>query len=113
MLDDLGDRLRNSAVDTLLKTNFHYKAKVIISSQHLNDLKPEARKQLDFVLIFGGNSKEKLMTLHQDIDLSIPFEVFYGLYRDATQERYHFLYVDTRCEVFRKDFNYQYKLPDV
>jgi len=110
IFDDLGDTLRNSAVNTLLKTNFHYKSKVIISSQYLNDLKPEAIKNLDYVLIFGSNSKEKLLELHKNLDLSVPFETFIELYNDATEERYHFLYVDAVHELFRKDFQHEYLL---
>jgi len=110
IFDDLGESLRNSAVNDLLKTNFHYKAKVIISSQYLNDLKPEALKQLDYVLVFQGNSEKKLMELHKGVDLSLPFESFLELYNDATKEKYHFLYVDARRELFRKDFQYQYEL---
>lgn len=111
IFDDLGVSLRSPSINNLLKTHRHYKSKVILSSQYLNDLLPEARLQLDYVLVFGGNSEEKLKALHKDIDLSIPFETFMILYTDATCEKYNFLYIDARNETFRKNFNMVYELP--
>ena len=110
IFDDLGVNLRSPIINTLLKTHRHYKSKVIISSQYLNDLLPEARLQLDFVLVFGGNSVEKMKALHKDIDLSIPFDDFIMLYKDATKEKYNFLYIDARSEQFRKNFNELYNI---
>jgi len=113
IFDDLGVSLRSPSINNLLKTHRHYKSKVIISSQYLNDLLPEARLQLDYVLVFGGNSEDKLKALHKDIDLSIPFETFMVLYTDATSEKYNFLYLDARNETFRKNFNMVYELPSM
>ena len=110
IFDDLGVSLRAPVINNLLKTHRHYKSKVIISSQYLNDLLPEARLQLDFVLVFGGNSDEKMKSLHKDIDLSVSFDEFMRLYKDATKEKYNFLYIDARSEKFRKNFNEQYNI---
>ena len=108
VFDDLGNELRNPYVNQLLKTNRHYKSKVIISSQHVTDISPESRKQIDFWILFGGHKEEKLKTIYDDADINIPFELFVKLYENATKQKYSFLYVDSRDVTFRKGFNYLY-----
>lgn len=110
VLDDLSVSLRDESVDALLKTNRHWKSKVIISSQNYQDLNVPARQQLDFCLLFGHIPIPKLLAFHKDVDLSTSFETFKELYDNATKEKYHFLYVSIREDLFRKDFNYQYKI---
>jgi len=47
ILDDLSNELKSKSLVTLLKKNRHFKCKVVISSQWLNDCLPESRKQCD------------------------------------------------------------------
>lgn len=105
VLDDLSTELRSKSVATLLKSNRHYKCKVLLSSQNYNDLKPESIRQLDYVIAFKGQTLEKLQTLHSVTDLSIPFEEFVQLYYYATDQKFHFLYIDTVEMKFRHNFN--------
>jgi hypothetical protein len=105
IFDDLGDELRDKYVDQLLKTNRHYRSKVIISSQYIKDLTPPSRKQIDIWLLFGKLSDENLETIFKDADLPIDFEAFQKMYQQATAEKYHFLYVDVRNDDYRIDFN--------
>jgi len=111
IFDDIGSELALASVTELLKTNRHYLSKCIISSQHVNDLKPAARKQIDYWLLFKGHKEEKLEIIYKDADINIPFELFHQLYLDATKEKYNFLYIDTNDMSFRKNFNMQYNLP--
>jgi len=110
VFDDIGTELQSKSIGQLLKTNRHFLSKVICSSQNLHDLKPESRKQLDYILIYGGMNNEKLQIIHNEIDLSTSFDMFLSLYKNATKEKYNFLYVDVRNEEFRKNFNYVYEL---
>ena len=110
ILDDLSDEMLSLSVTALLKKNRHFRCKVILSSQYLNDLSKAARKQIDVWILFKSLSKEKLETVFSDADLSIPFEKFQQLYHDATEDDYNFLYVDSRREKFRKNFNEEYEL---
>ena len=110
VFDDIGVELQSKAVGQLLKTNRHFLSKVICSSQNLHDLKPESRKQLDYVLVYGGMTKEKLEIIHTEVDLSLSFDIFQSIYKNATTDKYNFLYVDVRNEEFRKNFNYLYEL---
>lgn len=82
--------------------------KVIISSQYLNDLKPESLRQLDYLLIFKGQSDDKLEKIIKDTDIDIELPVLKKIYDDATKEDYGFLYIDIRSDAFRKKFDRQY-----
>jgi len=113
VMDDLGGEINIPSINTLLKTNRHYKCKVIISSQYPHDLSPQARRQLDYCILFGGHSEDKLKILFIDLDLDIAFDKFVHLYKDATKEKYNFLYVDVKETKFRKNFNMEYIIKDV
>jgi len=113
VLDDMGVLLKAPSVSQLLKTNRHFKSKVIISSQYPHDMTPESRRQLDFLILFGGHSQEKLAIMFEDIDLPINFDLFEKLYKDATSEKFNFLYVDVRNVEFRKNFNYLYDISNI
>lgn len=108
IFDDLGSTLRDKAIDSLLKVNRHYKSKVLISSQYLNDLSPQARLQLDYVLLFKGLPLEKLGQIYKDIDLSIDFETFLKYYEIATNAKFSFLYISVRDEKYRITFDREF-----
>jgi hypothetical protein len=111
VLDDLGNSMRDKAINQLLKTNRHYKAKVILSAQNLNDLMPEAIRNLDYVLCFGRIPDEKMEKLRQDLLLDVDEETFHNMYKDATDKPHSFFYIGRSGEdEFRKNFNDKYIL---
>ena len=103
--DDLGSDMRNKALSQLLKTNRHFKSKVFMLGHTLTDLEPSARKQLDYALIFKSFSEDKLKDLYRDLDLSLDFENFIKAYHYATTQPYCFLYISTKTDELRKNFN--------
>jgi hypothetical protein len=105
ILDDISNELKSATLVKLLKMNRHFKMKVIVSSQYVNDLLPESIKQMDYCLIFKGEPLIKLQKLYKDLDLGIDFETFRQYYKIATNEKYGFLYIDARKQLFRKNFN--------
>ena len=105
VFDDLANELKNSSITTLLKKNRHFRCKVILSSQYLNDLPPAARKQLDYWILFKGHPKPKIEDIHRDADVSISVDQFWEVYKFATQEPYSFLYIDCANGMFRRNFN--------
>lgn len=105
IFDDLGATLQNPALEQLLKTNRHYKSKVIISSQYIHDLRPASILNLDFCLIFKGMPVEKLEKMHKLLDLSTEFDKFNEMYDLATEKPFNFLYIDIRGEKFRINFD--------
>lgn len=110
VFDDMSDELKDPFIPVLLKKNRHYKLKVIISSQYYNDIRKDGRQQLDYMLIFGGVPEEKLIEVHKDLDLSIPLQTFLKCYKNATNVKYNFLYIDVRSEQLRRNFSHRYIL---
>ncbi len=105
VFDDLGQELRHDSISQLMKTNRHQHAKVILSSQWITDLHPQAIKQLDYCLLFKSFNKEKLERIHSLLDLGILYDEFEALYKYATSTPFSFLYIDVRNEQYRKNFN--------
>ena len=101
VLDDQGTLLRNQDVSNLLKKNRHYKSKVLISSQYLHDLRPEAISQLDYFIVFGKQPEDKLKRMWRTLDLAMGYEEFKERYHQATDERFSFLYIDLLNEKYR------------
>jgi hypothetical protein len=109
IFDDISNELKaKKDVQTLLKHMRHFKSKVIISSQFINDLDPASRVQIDFWLIFKGFSEERVEQVYPQLDLSdIDFEKFYKIYKDVTSEPHNFLYINRDKNEIRKNFNKQ------
>jgi hypothetical protein len=110
---DLSTEVKAPSLTALMKKNRHFKSKIIIASQYWNDMDLQARKQIDYVLLFQGLSKSltKLSDIYKNCDLSIPFELFVDLYRFCTSERFHFMWIDVINSKFRKDFSYKLEIP--
>jgi hypothetical protein len=105
VFDDLSDELRDGSIGTLLKTNRHYKSKVIMSSQYVHDIQPQSLLQLDYMLLFGGHPDDKLKIIYSKLDLAVPYELFVEIYKFATKEKHNFLYIDKNNGEFRLNFN--------
>ena len=107
VLDDCGNSLKNSSVTKLLKINRHLHARVIVSSQHQGDVLQQSFRQMCNLLIFKGlgNNMEKLEQIYRNADLSVSFEEFVSMYRFATINPFSFLYIDTRNNKYRVNFN--------
>jgi hypothetical protein len=111
IFDDISSEIKsNKTIFSLLKQNRHYKSKVIISSQYIHDIPPQARLQTDYFLVFQGINVEKLDIIYKDADVNITFEEFVELYMKATEDKYNFLYIDVRNSTFRKNFNQEFVL---
>ena len=105
VLDDLGNELKKPSIDMLVKINRHLKCKVILSSQYLNDLSPQARRQIDVWLLFGGLKKNKLEQILRDADTALEYNEFEQVYMYATSQKYNFMYLDTHTDTYRRNFN--------
>jgi hypothetical protein len=105
VFDDLSTDLKSPDISKLVKQNRHYKSKVIISSQYPFDLQPQCRAQMDYWLLFGGQPEDKMEQIYKYADLSNNFNTFMEIYKDATKDKYNFLYIDTTYDNFRKNFN--------
>jgi hypothetical protein len=108
IFDDLSGEIKLPSIAKLLKANRHYKCKTLISSQYWNDIELQGRKQIDYVLLYGGLLRQmnKLNDIYMNLDMAVTFETFVELYRHATGLRYNFLYVDVVGSKFRQNFTH-------
>ena len=74
------------------------------------NLAPEARKNIDFWILFGGHSENKLEEIYKNCDLQISFKLFLQLYENATSKQYNFLFIDRNKGQFRRNFNNEYQI---
>lgn len=109
--DDLSNELKTPSLRAFFKRNRHYKCLNIVSTQYLLDLLPESLKQFDYLLLFKGQTREKLEKIISDGDLSIDIDRLEAIYKSATSVPYGFLYIDTRNEIYRKNFDCRYNIP--
>ena len=107
IFDDLSTELKDKHLSALYKQNRHYKAKVLTSSQGLNDIPPMSRKQQDYWILMKGLNIEKLQIAYKDADVGITFPQFLDVYKEATLKPYSFLYIDTRTDTYRSCFDKQ------
>ncbi|HRP37331.1 MAG TPA: hypothetical protein PLS50_05995 [Candidatus Dojkabacteria bacterium] len=112
IFDDLSSELKSRSLLSLLKFNRHFKSKLIISSQWLHDLIPESRKQIDLFMIFRGFPEKKLNEIYKDADTGISFDLFYQMYKKATKRPHSFLYICTRSDSFRRNFDSKFIIHD-
>lgn len=112
VFDDLSGELQTPSLTALMKKNRQFKSKLIIASQYWNDIALQARKQIDYVLIYRGlaQSLAKLQEIYNNCDLAVTFDTFLSLYRYCTAERFHFMWIDTVNSEFRKDFTHNIEL---
>lgn len=110
VFDDQTDLTRDKSLSRLLKKNRHFKLMTIISSQDVIDLKPDAIKQMDYVILFPRINIDKLIRIHDNVSLTISFNKFNEFYHDATKDPYNFLYV-SRDDEFRHNFTHMYSIP--
>ena len=109
--DDLSNELKTPSLRSFFKRNRHYKCLNIVSTQWVMDLLPESLKQFDYLLLFKGQTREKLEKIKGDADLAIDIDKFEAIYKSATAVPYSFLYIDTQNEIYRKCFNQRYNVP--
>ena len=112
IFDDVGGEIRAKSVNELLKTNRHWKSKVIVSTQYVTDLEPAARRQFDYWLLFPKLSLKNLEMVRESAGLPLEEEQFVDLYHAGTPAPYNFLYVDTNELEYRRKFNVQLMPPE-
>jgi hypothetical protein len=113
VFDDLSTELKDPSFTSLVKKNRHYKVKTITSTQWVHDVRPDALKQMDYILLFKGFTDDKLEKIIRDGALGVDFARLNQLYNHAVKEPFNFLYIDTRHDGFRKNFNQMYKINNI
>ena len=107
ILDDLAiEELHDPSVDTSLKKTRHYKARVIISSQHIMHITKTAFAQISLVCLWKGFSADYIKRLVDGrLTTSLEYKQFYLLYKEITKEPYSFLTIYQQDDQLRRKFD--------
>lgn len=105
IFDDLGDDMRSRGIKNFLCKNRHMLAKVLISAHWPHDIMPGAWRQMDYAMIFGRVPDDKLREIHERLLIPHEYEDFREVYQKATASPHAFLYIDTRKDKMRENFD--------
>lgn len=103
--DDLGSENRDKSINKMWIKSRHFKSKCISLVHTPKNLEPSSIQQLSYILIFGGFTEADIQHLYDKIGFKLSFDKFMKAYRFATEEKYHFFYIDRPRTELRKDFN--------
>jgi hypothetical protein len=103
VLDDMIDYFKNSSkLNNLSAYNRHYKISCILTSQKYTALPNRLRCNATAYLIFHVHNKKDLDDINHEIGSNYPD--FLKYYQTATDQPYHFLYIDNRTMSLHKNF---------
>lgn len=106
LFDDISQELsKNTTLPALMKRNRHLRSKIVIASQYLNDIPPQARVNLDGICIGKGVSRNKVIEAHRYLDVPVDADTFWDMYMQATQQPYTFFVVFPSLNQFRINFD--------
>jgi len=105
VLDDQGKGMRDKSVEFLMKRHRHFRTKLILSGQTLKDLNPAELQQIDYALVFPKLPDMQLKELRERMQLNIPEDELFKYYKQATEEKYNFLYIASNNTELRENFN--------
>ena len=113
IFDDFRIALReNKLINDISSRNRHLKTVLIYSSQRFNDVSPIVRINTNILILFKGMRDIDLEKVYDELvtEYTINYEQFLRLYKDATEEQYGFLYIDSDNQIFRKNMNEEYDI---
>lgn len=110
ILDDLSSELKDPVLTCFIKKSRHYNIRLVISSQYYNDLLPAARQQLEYFILYRNIENFKLEEIHRNANIAVDFPTFLRIYRDATETKYNFLFIDKLNDEMRKNFSEIYEI---
>jgi hypothetical protein len=115
IFDDLGDELKTSSYGTLMKYSRQFSISTITAMQDLKDIKPGVLGQMRVVLLFGKIPLDRLIHAYKLLTPPMGFQVFYTLYKDATEpepdDPKPFFYVNVKDNLFGRNFDIKYFIP--
>jgi hypothetical protein len=116
LFDDLGDELKTPAYSALTKRSRHFLICTVTAIQDIKDIKPSVLTQMRVVLLFGRQPVDRIKHAWYLLKPPMPFELFYQLYKDATEPEKDdpkpFFYVNVRDNLFGRNFNSKYLIPN-
>jgi len=110
IFDDISSDLKLPSVQELVKNSRHYLAACCFSSQAVVDVLPSCRKNANYFCLFAGLNESDLERIRVDGSLPVSIETLMKMYKEATKNRYSFLYIDCDTQQFRINFNRKFNI---
>ncbi len=97
---------RRSIYDTLFSQSRHYNVSVIITTQQYTLIPSSLRRMswYDIIYRISNQTEKKLMIYEQCSSVNMTEEEFEGIYNEATNGQYNFLYLDKQKEKYQTNF---------
>jgi hypothetical protein len=103
VLDDMIEYFKNSGkLNNLPALSRHYKLSFVVTTQAYTALPVRLRKNASSYILFHVHNKKDLDDINHEIGSNYPD--FLKYYQMATDEPYHFLYIDNRTMSLHKNF---------
>ena len=102
-LDDMADspqvhkKTGDGILDTLFIRGRHYCVNTWVSTQKLRLMPSAVRVNTMFYCVFRLRNQLELDALVEELSAMLPKDVLYGMYEEATREKYSFWYVNLRA----------------
>ena len=102
-LDDMADtpqvhkKTGDGILDTLFIRGRHYCISTWVSTQKLRLMPSAVRVNTMFYCVFRLRNQLELDALVEELSAMLPKEVLYGMYEEATREKYSFWFVNLRA----------------
>ena len=103
VLDDMADspqvhkKTGDGILDTLFIRGRHYCINCWVSTQKLRLMPSAVRVNTMFYCVFRLRNQLELDALVEELSAMLPKDVLYGMYEEATREKYSFWYVNMRA----------------
>jgi len=106
ILDDISkEQFRGNALVNCLKQCRHFKMRVLMSTQHLTHVMPDAYNQMSQILVWSGFAQNHMKSLYEKLrNDGMSFEDFWKMYLDMTKEKYSFMNINMKDGSIRKKF---------
>lgn len=102
--DDMGQDLHKSSISQFIIKHRHYKSNMILLSQHLNFINPATKRNMNYLMLYGGFPDKDLEKIYLDLQLNISLEELIKKYKEATKEKYDFLYINLNDCIYKRNF---------
>ena len=103
VLDDMADsphvhkKTGDGILDTLFIRGRHYCCNTWVSTQKLRLMSSAVRVNTMWYCVFRLRNQLELDALVEELSAMLPKDVLYGMYQEATREKYSFWYVNMRA----------------
>ncbi|MCX7159277.1 MAG: hypothetical protein NT176_09060 [Proteobacteria bacterium] len=116
IFDDMSEELNHPDIQSLLKTNRHWRSMCLVSTQYVggkNGATTDGTRQFDYWMLFPNLNSTNLATIANRAGIAMELPDFERLYHQATAKEHNFLWVDVVNVAFRQNFDTKLVVPQL